>query len=388
MRGSVIKRGNGYSVVVELDRDPITNKRRQKWHSGYPTKKKAEAALADMITSINKGVYVEKTRQTVTEFADEWLKAIEPTVRPSTHYSYSRNIKLHVKPYLGSVPLASIDAGMLNGLYAQLLAEGRKNQKGGGLSNRSVRYVHTIIHRMFKDAVRWSRLARNPVDSADPPKATATVKRKLATWTAEQLRAFLLGTRADRLYAAFLLLATTGMRRGEALGLRWVDLDLDARKASIVQTVITVKHAVHIGDPKTAKGTRTIELDPATVAALREHRKRQAAERLQMGSGFTDHGLVFCQPTGEPVHPERFSEAFTSRSKKAALPIIRLHDLRHTWATLALEAGVHPKVVQERLGHANISVTLDIYSHVSTSVHSDAADKVASIIFGVADSNG
>jgi integrase len=176
--------------------------------------------------------------------------------------------------------------------------------------------------------------------------------------------------------------------RGEALGLRWADVDLDTGRASIVQTVITVKHKVHFGDPKTAKGTRTVSLDPATITALREHRKRQAAERLQMGAGWTDHGLVFCHVEGGTLHPERFSRTFTDRIRQLGLAPIRLHDLRHTWATLALASGVHPKVVQERLGHANISITLDIYSHVTEGLHSDAAAKVADVIFGEAASDG
>lgn len=388
MKGSIVKRGNGYSFVVELDRDPITGKRRQKWHSGYPTKKAAQAALAETVNAVNKGLYVEKTRQTVSEFAAEWLAAIEPTVRPATHYSYSRNLRLHVLPYLGSAPLASVDAGTLNGLYARLLAEGRRNQLGGGLSGRSVGYVHTIVHRLFKDAVRWGRLARNPAASADPPKASATARQELPIWSPLELRAFLSSIATDRLAALYLLLATTGMRRGEALGLRWADVDLDAGRAAIRQTVIVVNHQIQLGQPKTAKGTRKIELDPATVTALREHRKRQAAERLLVGRGWADQGLVFCQPTGAPMHPERVSEAFTRRTRSAGLPIIRLHDLRHTWATLALGAGVHPKVVQERLGHSTISVTLDIYSHATSALHSDAANKVAGLIFGPVDSVG
>jgi integrase len=153
--------------------------------------------------------------------------------------------------------------------------------------------------------------------------------------------------------AAFLLLATTGMRRGEPLGLRWDDLDLVAGRASVVQTVILVNHQVEIGSPKTAAGRRTVALDTGTVAALREHRKRQLAERLLMGAGFTDHGLVFGRPDGGPLHPERFSRTFTEQAAKAGLPPMRLDDLRHTWATLALSAGVHPRVAQERLGHAS-----------------------------------
>jgi integrase len=318
MRGSVVKRGNGYSAVVELDRDPVTGKRRQRWHSGYRTKRDAERALAEIVDAANRGAYVPKTRTTLAEFSKEWLAAIAPTVRPATLYSYTRNVNLHLLPYLGSTPLVSVDAGALNGLYARLLADGRRNQAGGGLSPRSVRYVHTIAHRMLKDAVRWGRLARNPVDAADPPKATASARAEMVTWTAAELRTFLAGTRDDRLSAAFVVLATTGARRGEVLGLRWADLDLDAGLASIRQTVITVKHSVQIGEPKTAKGRRTVTVDPATVAALREHRRRQAAERLQMGAGWTDHGLVFCHVEGGPLHPERFSRTFADRSVSSA----------------------------------------------------------------------
>jgi integrase len=271
---------------------------------------------------------------------------------------------------------------MLNGLYAALLADGKQSNGGGGLSPRSVRYVHTIVHRALKDAVRWGRIARNPADAADPPRAAATSRPTMTTWTAPEVRAFLEHTADHRLHAAFVVLATTGMRRGECLGLRWTDLDLDGKRASIVQTVIAVNHEVRFGSPKTARGRRTVVLDSGTIAALREHRQRQLAERLLMGAWFTDHGLVFCRPDGGPLHPERFSRTFTDQARQAGLPLIRLHDLRHTWATRALSAGEHPKVVQERLGHAVIAITLDVYSHVTEGLHGDAASRVAGIIFG------
>jgi integrase len=226
--------------------------------------------------------------------------------------------------------------------------------------------------------VKWSRLVRNPAAAADPPKAGAGRPESI-TWTAEQLRTFLEATRGSRYSAAYLLLATTGLRRGEALGLRWQDLDLDAGRASIRQTVIVIKHTVMIGTPKTAKGRRTVTLDTGTVAALREHRKRQAAERLLMGAGWTDNDLVFCHPDGTVVHPERFSRGFLEAVQRIGLPRIRLHDLRHGWATLALQAGIHPKVVQERLGHANIAITLDTYSHVVAGLHEEAAEHVAAL---------
>jgi integrase len=184
-----------------------------------------------------------------------------------------------------------------------------------------------------------------------------------------------------KLSAAFVVLATTGMRRGECLGLRWSDVNLTAGRVSITQTVIAVNHDVRIGSPKTARGRRTVALDPKTVAALREHRQNQLAERLLMGAG-TDHDLVFCRPDGSPLHPERFSRTFAIEAARAGLPLIRCHDLRHTWATLALSAGEHPKVVQERLGHANVSITLDVYSHVTEGLHGEVASRVAGIIFG------
>jgi integrase len=376
--GSVVKRGNGYYVVVERVKDPATGKRRSKeWHSGYRTKREAERALTELQASVSKGTYVSKSRQTVAEFIDEWLAAIAPTVRPATQYSYERNLRLHVVPAIGSAQLATIDGGALNRLYAALLANGRKDYAGGGLSPRSVRYVHTIIHRALKDAVRWGRLTRNHADAADPPKLVNRYEHR--TWTADQLQRFFEGTTSSRHWTAYLVLATTGLRRGEALGLRWSDVDLDAAVWSIRQTVIAVKHTAMLGTPKTAKGRREIEFDSGTVAALREHRKRQAAERLLMGPGWTDNDLVFCHIDGTMLHPERFTRSFSDAVRRLGLPQIRLHDLRHTWATLALREGVHPKVVQERLGHANISITLDIYSHVTAGLHAEAAEKVAAL---------
>lgn len=286
-------------------------------------------------------------------------------------------------PYIGTLTLQKVDAGTLNALYARLLEEGSKHQRGGGLSPRSVRYVHTILHRAPKDAVRWGRLARNPADAADPPRTSASSSPDIKTWTADELRRFLEHHADDRLYAAWLVLATTGMRRGEALGLRWSDLDLETGRASIRQTLIAVNHVVQFGSPKTAKGRRSIELDGATVAAVRAHRQRQLEERLLLGTHWQDFDLVFCKATGEPLHPERFSRDFDKRAASGGFTRIRLHDLRHTWATLALGAGVHPKIVQERLGHASVGITLDIYSHATPAMQRDAAETVAALVTGI-----
>lgn len=250
-----------------------------------------------------------------------------------------------------------------------------------GLDPRTVAYVHTILHRAFKDAVRWGRLARNPADAADPPRVDQH-SGGVQAWDAVTLRRFLDGSRAaqDRLYPLCALLATTGMRRGEALGLRWSDVDLTTGRLRVVQTVIQIGGKVALGDPKTARGRRAIKLDKATVAILRAHRHTMNQKRLQVGPDFTDQDLVFHHPDGSWLHPDSVSATFVRRIASLGLPALTLHGLRHTWATLALEQGVHPRVVQERLGHATIAITLGIYSHVSPTLHDEAAQAIADLL--------
>ncbi len=230
------------------------------------------------------------------------------------------------------------------------------------------------------DAVRWNRLPRNPSDAADPPRKSSG-RKQMRTWSAEQLRTFLESdsVRNDRLFAAYRLAATTGMRRGEVLGLRWRDVDLQTSRVSVVQTLISVDAEARFSEPKTAKSRRSVPLDSETVTALREHRDRQELERLTLGMP-PESELVFTQPTGEPVQPRWFTKAFERQAKKAGLPKIRLHDLRHTWATLALQAGLHPKVVSEILGHSSVSITLDVYSASIPTLSETAVAVVASLV--------
>ncbi len=199
---------------------------------------------------------------------------------------------------------------------------------------------------------------------------------------AATLRRFLAASRAadDRLHALWVLLATTGMRRGEAVGLRWSDVDLDSRRVRIVQTITSTGGVAQVGEPKTSRGRRSIALDAGTVAVLREHRRRMLEERLLVGADFDDRGLVFHRPDGSCLRPEGVSNAFLSRVRRYGLPRFTLHGLRHTWATLALERGIHPRVVQERLGHSTIAITLGIYSHVAPTLHDEAAELVASLV--------
>lgn len=250
-----------------------------------------------------------------------------------------------------------------------------------GLDPRTVAYIHTILHRALKDAVRWGRLARNPADAADPPRVDQHAGGAHA-WDAASLRQFLDTSRAaeDRQFALWVLLATTGMRRGEALGLRWGDVDLSTGRIRVVQTVIQIGGKVALGDPKTARGRRSVKLDNSTIAILRAHRSRMNQERLVVGPDYADRDLVFHHSDGSWLRPASVSATFARRVSSSGLPHLTLHGLRHTWATLALEQGVHPRVVQERLGHSTIAITLGIYSHVSPTLHDEAAQAVSDLM--------
>ena len=444
MRGSVVKKGGRWYVKIELDPDPGTGRRRQKWHSGYGTRREAERARVDLLSKFDRGEYVEPSHQTVADFLTEWLRTIEPTVRPSTFDSYERNVRNHVIAHIGIVRLTKVDAGVLNGLYALLLASGRRRPSrtgtgysaevveraralraegltleataeqlraelaeaehitkdtlasllrrsapGGpqgagrpqGLDRRTVNYVHTILHRAFKDAVRWGRLARNPADAADPPRA-GQKSDGVHAWDAATLRAFLDASRSsgDRLHALWVLLATTGMRRGEAIGLRWSDVDLDTGRLRIVQTITQTRSTVTVGEPKTAQRTPIDRTRRRDRRVLRDHRRRMLKERMVVGPDFADEGLVFHQPDGACLRPDAVSAMFLRRVHQYGLGRLTLHGLRHTWATLALEQGIHPQVVQERLGHSTIAITLGIYSHVAPTLHDEAAQLIADLV--------
>lgn len=382
-RGSVKQAENGsWYFIVDIG---VDGQRKQTRRRGFPTRKAAQAELTRILGALEQRQYVTPKRQALGTFLTEtWLPAIEHTIKPGTFESYRRNVRLHVagRP-IGRRQLQQVEPSDLNALYALLLAGCEDH---AALSARTVRYIATILHRAFRDAVRWQALVRNPADSADPPKPTSRPEMK--TWTGAQLSTFLNHVAGDRLSGVWWLLATTGMRRGEALGLRWADVDLDAGVARIIRTLITtdVQHkgspGMAWGTPKTAKGRRSVSLDPTLVAALRTHRARQLQERMILGAGYVDEDLVVAEADGQPMHPKRLSYYFERESKRAGLAPIRLHDLRHTHATLALKAGVHPRIVQERLGHANVSITLDTYSHVDLDMQAAAALRVSALITG------
>lgn len=427
MRGHIRQRGKTWSYMVDLgnqtmqrcecgfhawvERKPLEAcptcggdlreriERRQNQKGGFSTQKQAQTALNTVLVKLQQGNYLPPTKISLRDYLNqEWLPAMKGKVKPSTYLSYQTHVGRHINPDLGGVTLQKLSPAMLEAFYGRLLTEPRKpteqpktkGRKGGQrdqeepkqlppLSPLTVRKIHATLHKALADALRKDKIGRNPAQAVDPPDRKSGTVRHMTTWTAQELHAFLESTKPTRHYSLWLTLATTGMRRGEALGLRWQDVDLKNARLSVQQNRVSVGYKVTTGAPKTGKG-RTISLDPATVSALRSLHKLQLSEKMaRKKTGYVDSGLVFRREDGEGYHPDLISQIFEKAVRASGLTRIRLHDLRHTHATLALQAGIHPKVVQERLGHANISITLDVYSHAIPAMDEQAAAKIAAL---------
>jgi integrase len=370
-------------VVVELGRT-ADGRRRQKWHGGFSTRKEAEAVRAKLVNEVNTGVYAAPSKMTLGEWlTDSWLPTMRTQIKASTWDSYDRLMRLHVIPTLGHRPLHQLTPPMLNTLYVELMENGnRRGNTASGLNAKTVRHVHTTLHKALADAIDAGLLATNVAERAKPPKPRVAMSRtQINFWDPDQLAKFLLHLEGHRLQAAWHLAAMTGMRRGEVLGLRWQDVDLEAGRLAVRRTLVSVNYAIKDSTPKTHQA-RTIDLDRHTVGQLRAHKQRQHAEPQAWGPDYQPGDLVFRRKDGSPVHPDLFSQAFEKLVRGSGLPRIRLHDLRHTHATIALRAGVPVKVISERLGHEDPAFTMKQYAHVIPGMQAEAAALVAALVAG------
>jgi integrase len=360
-------------VVFDIGRDEH-GKRRQQWVTVKGPRKEAERVARKHMGDVDDEAYVERSKKTLGEFAERWLDSIRATVKPGTLDSYGRLLRQHILPRLGTVPIQKITPDLLNSFYGDLLADGRKDGTGG-LSPRTVRYAHAVIHRMLSHAVRWGQLARNPAERASPPRSRPPEMRY---WDRDTVRTFLQFVEGDRLVGLWVLAISGGLRRGELLAAKWGDLD--GASLSVRRSLVQIGKDVTLAPTKTGR-ERTVALDEGTLAVLRAHKVRQAETRLA-APDYSDQGLIFCREDGSPIEPAWLTKRFQRLVQEAGLQRIRFHDLRHTAATLAVRAGVHPKAIAERLGHSTVGFTLDRYGHVSPDLQEDAAVKVGGLIFG------
>lgn len=382
MRGHIAKKGNRYYAVIYEGINPATGKEQHRWHAAGPTRKEAERVLADLVKRHHDGDYRPPEKITLGEYLERWLPTQRQPLAPSTFSSYEGNIRLHVLPYIGSIPLQRLAPEDLDELYALLLTNGRHNNGGGPLSAKTVRLVHAVIHKALADATRKGSMTRNVADLADPPKISSGARPKMEVWNADELRRFFELIEGHHLYTALYVKANTGMRRGEVLGLTWRTIDFDSSRLSVTQNVTAPNYQVRVSDVKSAHSLRTIDLDARTVAVLRSWRKQHLESYIATGVRVDESGFVFAKPSGGPLHPDYFSQSFERLIAKMDLPRIRLHDLRHTHATLLLKEGVPPKVVSERLGHSSVAFTMQVYQHVLPGMQADAAATFGELVFG------
>jgi integrase len=349
--------------------------------SGFRTKSAAKDDLAVALVAYGRQEYVAPSKLTLAEFLrSEWLPLQKASKKPSTYSGYEHFVEKRLIPELGDIRLTELTQGDIARVYAALRTGGRKDGKEGGLSERSLKQLHAVLHGALAHAVASGRLLRNPAALLPRDVKLKPRRVEMHTWSAEQLRAFLTSVDDDRLHACFTLAATTGMRRSELLGLRWEDVDFEHAQIAVRRGFVVAGYEVHEGAPKSGRA-RTIAVDVDTIAMLKRHRARQLEERLAWSEAWTDLGLLFTLEDGSAIHPQTLSQTFDRRVASTNLPRIRFHDLRHTHATLLLQAGVHPKVAQERLGHSSIAITLDIYSHVAPGMQEDAAAKLGALVF-------
>jgi integrase len=366
--GSIQQRKDGrWSAVVDLGWK--NGKRTRKTVYGK-TRKEVARKLTDLLKMRKDGLPIPVGTEKVGTFLLRWLEATKATIRPRTWQRYEEYVRLHAVPTLGRLRLVNLAPHHLQLLYSERLA--------AGFSPQTVVHLHRMLHRALGQAVRWGAVARNVTELVDPPRVGWKEMRALSPAEARRLLGAAAGTPLEALYT---IAVTTGMREGELLGLRWRDVDLDERKLHVVGSLQNIAgEGWKIVEPKTARSRRLVVLSELGAQSLRRHRAMQAERRLRAGDAWEDNDLVFPNRLGKPINPPNLLiRSFHPLLAKAKLPRVRFHDLRHTAASLLLDQGIHPKIVSEMLGHSTVSITLDLYSHVTPSMQAQAADALDSL---------
>lgn len=389
MAGQIIRKGDRrFLVRWFVGRDERTGKRRYASRTVRGTRKDAERALRETLRQRDLGVVVESRRVSLDRYLDEWLeKAASARLRPRTLQDYREKVDRYVRPILGAHRLDKIRPLDVQGLVQRLAEEGCPTvppAKRRPLAPQTVRYAHAILSAALEQAVRWEMILSNPARHVELPRRRSREMRALSPGEAAAFRKAIEGTRFEALW---LLLLGTGLRPGEALALRWTDLDLAGARATIQRTLPRrrARDELVFEDPKTVRSRRVVPLPPTVVKALRQHRKAQAEHRLLLGDGYrADLDLVFATETGEPVNYRNLVRRhFKPALESAGLPAsVRPYDLRHSFASLAMAAGAHVKAISDRLGHSSAKMTLDVYSHVLEPVEADATGKIEASLFG------
>ena len=401
------KRGDiSWKMTIDVGEDPATDKRKQKKLTA-PTKTELEKMASKILAEVANGAYFEPEKQSFGEYLDYWLESYgKPNLAVRTYESYKGIVDKHLKPALGKIPLTKLLPAHIQKYYTDTLASGRKDNKitvGRSLSGNTVLHHHRLIREALHHAVKWEMVIRNAADACEPPRKGRVEIRAL---TRQEIDVVLKATMGTYLYMPTYLAASTGMRLGEVLGLRWVDVNLKEEFLSVTQTLKQTKDGLQFGTPKSKYSKRRIDLFPDVVTKLKAHKKRQAKEKLAAGPIYQDTGLVCCLQDGNPIPIANFSgywknvvnRAFDKKKAEAEVKgsdggevkkkdktdkkQFHFHQLRHTAATMMLEAGEPIKHVSEMLGHSSIAITGDTYGHVTPAGRRHAALTLGKALFG------
>lgn len=368
------KRGNNEGSVFKRKRDglwvaqvTIQGKHASKY---FKSQKEARNWLQETLSQIQNGMSLTAARITVRDFLEEWLETYKTSVRLKTIRQYTQIVRQHILPHLGEIKLKELRPEQIQAFYNTKL--------NSGANPRTVILIHSVLHRSLSLALKWGLIGRNPTDAVTRPRKK---RIELNILTDSQVRAFLSAADQTRYGALFYLALNTGMRSGEIFGLKWSDIDWNHRRLQVKRQLQHLPgHGLIFTEPKTASGRRMIVISHTTVEKLRKHKEQQNMDHSVAGDQWQENDLVFPTRLGTPMFPTNMYKDFKDLLKKLGLPNVRFHDLRHTAATLMLQQGIHPKIVQERLGHADISMTLNTYSHVLPSMQEDAAEKLDELL--------
>jgi integrase len=330
------------------------------------SRKEVQEQLKIALREQQQGILMTGPQQTVAQYLAEWLTVHKQVIRPRSYERYEAIVRLHIAPALGKLPLQKLTGQHLQRLYTQKLES--------GLSPTTVTAIHNMLHTALDNAMKLGLLTRNVCETVSPPRK---IRKEIKPLTPEQARRLLDAAKGHPQEALFVLALATGMRRGELLGLKWQDVNLENGVLQVRRALTRMPTGLGYqeAEPKTKTSRRSIMLTSFAIEALKEHRTRQLEMKQKAGTAWEEHDYVFCTPTGKHLSPGHdVLVQLKKLLKKAGLPNIRFHDLRHSTATLLLSKGVHPKVVQEILGHSAINITMDIYSHVLPTMHKEAMD--------------
>lgn len=377
IRKRVYKSGTTWQIVIEHGLDENGDRKRT-YKSTNGTKKEAEKLMQQMLNELEGGTFIEESKMTVATYLRSWIKTYaEPNLAPTTIDGYKSNVENYLIPNVGTIALQKLSPMHLQEMYLKLSKNGRLDGKGG-LSPTTIRAIHRTLGKALDEALRMQQVKRNVSSLVTIPKVKPY---KAEIYDEDEIISLLNVAKGTDMEIPITLGATLGLRRGEILGLKWSDINLIDGKMTISNNLVNTSSGAIFTTPKTDKSCRTLELSEGIIALLKKHRLSQKENKIKLGGAYKENDLVCCQPDGSWYEPRCFSKRFAWFLKKHGLKHIRLHDLRHSNATLMLTYGIPAKVASQRLGHSSISITLDLYSHVTDNMQKEVASKIENGIF-------